>query len=127
MTDTTHQPAKSILVVDDDDDLRKMLVAFLGDCGYQVTEATSGEDALPKFRATGPRLVVTDFSMPGMNGAELVKHLKRLDPDVKVLILTGDLSIAEEAVARHGSVPEAIMQKPVELAALLRLAAESAG
>jgi len=59
----------TILVVDDEPQLRRVMLATLTDLGYVVMTATSGEEALEKFRHEPPDLVLLDLNMPGMAGA----------------------------------------------------------
>jgi CheY-like chemotaxis protein len=81
---------KSVLIVDDEQDLRDMLrFALLAD-GYQVATATNGVEALESIRVNQPRAVLLDLMMPRMTGYEVVEALRnegRLD-DVPVVILT---------------------------------------
>lgn len=79
-----------ILLVDDDAAVREVTAAMLEDLGYAVLEADSGAAALDLL-STGPRidLVMADFSMPGMNGAELAKQVRERHGDLPVLFVTG--------------------------------------
>ena len=75
-------PPKSddtILVVDDDALSCRMLVRTLSEGGYTCQESENGEDAWGKMHAEPPSLLLLDFEMPGLNGAELLKRL-RIDP-----------------------------------------------
>ncbi|HEY4091624.1 MAG TPA: response regulator [Luteibacter sp.] len=86
------QPCRSlkILAVDDDSLVRETLCAMLEDMGHVVVSAESGKHAILAFEATGSfDLMVTDFSMPGMTGAELSEALRRLKPDLPIVIATG--------------------------------------
>lgn len=67
---------KKILAVDDSNSLRQMVVFTLKQAGYEVVEASSGEEALRKARMSSVNLVLTDVNMPGMSGIELVKQLR---------------------------------------------------
>ena len=78
----------TILVVDDDASLRKVLTYTLGEAGYEVLEAGSGEEALEKLALRSPDVVVTDLRMKGMHGLELLAHVKRLLPETLVLVIT---------------------------------------
>jgi CheY-like chemotaxis protein len=62
--------SEKLLIVDDDADARQLLTAFLSDLGYEVTEATGGEDALSILAEVKPEMMIIDFAMTGLNGAE---------------------------------------------------------
>lgn len=81
---------KSILAVDDSNSLRQMVVFTLKQAGYQVIEATDGNDALRKAGTTPVDLVLTDVNMPGMDGITLVKELRGLSAYkfTPILVLT---------------------------------------
>ncbi|HZT30347.1 MAG TPA: response regulator transcription factor [Bryobacteraceae bacterium] len=76
-----------ILVVDDEPQIRRMMRATLTGSGYQVDEARTGEEALEKFRAYLPDLVLLDLNMPGIGGLEACRTL-RASSDVPIIILT---------------------------------------
>lgn len=82
--------AANILLVDDDDAVRDVTAAILEDLGYSVSEAEDGLSALEALER-GPRvdLLMVDFSMPGMNGAELTKQVQERRPGMPVLLVTG--------------------------------------
>jgi PAS domain S-box-containing protein len=85
----TLRPLK-ILAVDDDPLVRETLCAILDDMGHVVVAAGSGSHAIAAFGAPGQfDLLLTDFSMPGMTGAELAQALRQLQPDLPVVIATG--------------------------------------
>jgi len=77
---------------------------FLKKKGYNVRSASSGEDALMKIRMEKPQVAFLDFRMPGMDGVMVLRQIKRLDKDIKVVMLTSvqDEYIMEEA-AREGA------------------------
>ena len=80
-----------ILLVDDDEDMLAMAGRWLEKGGYNVTKATSGEDALKAIEGEKPDLVLLDYAMPGMNGPAVLKAI-RSNPDTKnipVLYRTG--------------------------------------
>src|SRR3990172_7503830 len=79
---------KTILVVDDEKSVRESLNKVLSKEGYRVLEAESGEEALSVCRKEFVNLVLTDLKMPEMDGLELLKALKLLQPDVAVIMMT---------------------------------------
>ena len=108
-----------ILVVDDEKVIRRLVRDMLRSLGYDVVTAAGGEEALSLYRAEGARihLVVLDLVMPGMNGNEVLRALKRINPDVRVLIASGfhlDVDIPE--IQREGA--SGILPKPFVVASL---------
>jgi PAS domain S-box-containing protein len=79
---------RTILLVDDDPDVRSVTSMMLGSLGYSVVEAESGDDALRKIDP-GIELVLTDFAMPNMTGAELADIVRRDYPELPVMFITG--------------------------------------
>lgn len=79
-----------VLVVDDEDLVRASTAHMLGELGYSVLEANSGEAAIQLLE--GPQtidLLVTDHLMPGITGTDLAMHLRRVRPEVRVLVISG--------------------------------------
>jgi len=88
--------AKTILLVDDEEGIRKVLGISLEDAGYVVHVAASGEEALRIFSKEHPAIVLTDVKMPGMDGIELLQKIKQERPDTEVIMITGhgDMDLA---------------------------------
>lgn len=84
---------KSILVVDDDKDVREFLISFLTDLNYRTIEASSGEEAIEKFNTLGADLVISDMVMGEMGGLELLDKLYVIDEEIAFLLITGYPSI----------------------------------
>ena len=85
-----HVEHCTVLVVDDESDIRYLLAVVLERAGYEVIEAAHGDAALEQVRSSRPRLVITDRMMPGMGGAELIERL-RADEDtagIPIVMLT---------------------------------------
>jgi PAS domain S-box-containing protein len=87
---------RKLLLVDDEEGIRKVLGISLSDSGYQVSTAENGEEALEIFRKEDPPIVLTDIKMPGMDGIELLKKIKHESPDTEVIMITGhgDMDLA---------------------------------
>ena len=85
-----------LLLVDDEEGIRKVLSISLSDSGYQVFTAETGEQALEIFQKEAPPIVLTDIKMPGMDGIELLQKLKQQNPDTEVIMITGhgDMDLA---------------------------------
>jgi len=113
--------SETILIVEDDDSLRKLSQITLQQHGYSVLEAENGEDALRVSEAyVGPiDLLVTDVVMPKMGGKETAERLQALYPYMKVLYMSGytDNSIVHQGVLAGGLN---FLQKPFSPQALLR-------
>ena len=87
---------EKILVVDDEEGIRKVLSISLSDIGYKVFTAENGEQALKVFRKTDPSIVLTDIKMPEMDGITLLQKIKEENPDTEVIMITGhgDMDLA---------------------------------
>jgi len=79
----------SILVVDDEDQIRQLIRETLEQAGYHVTEAQDGTEALQQYRVTPADLVILDILMPNEDGLETTATLRREFPNVKVIAITG--------------------------------------
>jgi DNA-binding NtrC family response regulator len=90
---------KSVLVVDDEVDLRTLLDHVVTGAGYQVTTAEDGQDAITKLQAATFDLALLDIQMPNASGIEVLKYLREHAPSTKAIMLTGyaDLKYAMEA------------------------------
>lgn len=91
---------RKILVIDDDDSLRRVLEYNLVTDGYEVQPAASGEEGLFLFGKSKPDLVITDMKMSGMDGMMVLKSLKERSPEILVIIITafGTVDVAVEAM-----------------------------
>jgi PAS domain S-box-containing protein len=105
-----------ILVVEDEVSLRKLLEGFLSRSGYQVTSVANGGEALLLVEEKGLEfdLVITDVVMPGMSGSVLSERLRRKQPGLKVLFMSG---YTDDAIAHHGVLDQGtpFIQKPFAL------------
>ena len=105
-----------ILVIEDEETVRAVLRRMLEGAGYEVVETLDGEDGLRLYREAPADLVVTDVLMPGKDGLELIKELKREFPDVKIIAMSGYEHYLEMATligALHS------IQKPVKVKEML--------
>ncbi len=108
---------KSILLVDDERDVRDVLQISLTDMGYAVYPAENGEEALQIYNATRPQIVMTDIKMPGIDGIELLKRVKYANPDTEVIMITGhgDMALAIESLKSEATD---FITKPINVDAL---------
>ncbi len=77
-----------ILIVDDEPEIRNLLLDFLTDSGYELETAADGENALKIFQQTNPDLIITDIKMPKMSGIQLLEAVRRQNHDVIVIVMT---------------------------------------
>ena len=112
----------SVLVVDDEDQLRQLIREILEQAGYQVTEARDGKEAVLQYRLAPADVVIMDILMPEQDGLETTSTLRREFPDVKIIAITGSsemigilsfLDVAKMLGAHRA------LQKPFEMQTLL--------
>ena len=77
---------KHVLLVDDEEGIRLLYKEEFEDEGYSVTTASNGGEALEKFNQEPPDLVILDINMPGMNGIEVLRRMKEINPNLPVIL-----------------------------------------
>lgn len=116
---------EKILLIDDEEDIRRLLALTLKSEGYEIITAENGEDGLKQFKSYLPDLVITDIKMPKKDGVALLKDIKDLGTDVDVIMLTGH---SDEATAiaclRQGAYD--YLRKPLENIEILLVSVERA-
>ncbi len=116
-TDNKDKPLSRLLVVDDDPDTILALKIGLTDYGFLIDAFTNPEEALQKFKSNSKSysLVMSDSGMPALSGIELAKKVKEINPNVKVLLLTGfGLEVMEISNASDSTgVVDGFVQKPI--------------
>ncbi len=90
----TGEMVGRILLAEDDDDMRKFLVKALQRAGYDVVSFDNGQSAYDRLREEPFTLLLTDIVMPEMDGIELARKATELDPDIKVMFITGFAAVA---------------------------------
>ncbi len=105
---------KAILVVDDDPKMLKLLALKFAQKGYRVITAQSGKDALDALKLEKPGLVLLDMLMPDMNGLEVLKKIKKLQPDIPVAMVTSVWDEGEAERAFEAGAYEYVT-KPVDM------------
>ena len=120
-----HPGSDRILVVEDDDEVREALEAFLEDHGYEVETASDGAEAVAKVEEDPPALVISDVRMPGVDGFELVERLRRrpASADIPIILLSA-LQEPERRVAGLDLGADDYLGKPThpdELLARIRV------
>ena len=112
-------PAARILAVDDDPSVCRMVERVLGETGYAVSVAMDGPTALTTVELEKRfDLYVIDMVMPPMNGDTLARHLRRLQPDARILYFTGHSDLLFQRKSRLWE-HEAFLEKPVTMQGLL--------
>ena len=113
----------SILIIDDEQHVRYLLKAVLEPMGHQVVEATNGKEALKAIQGSSPALMIVDIYMPEMDGIELIKNARCTQPDIKIIAISGALSMEKfdvlEVAQRLGA--RYTLQKPFEIRALINM------
>ena len=93
----------NILVVDDDDNMRRLIRTILERRGHQVTEARDGLEGLARFDETRADLVITDLVMPGMGGLAFVAELQGRQSPPKVLVISGKSAEPDGALSEFAN------------------------
>ena len=96
----------TILIVDDDEQILNLLNTFLSDLGIKCNVAINGNEALERLNEKEFNIIITDFSMPGMNGLELITYIRKNDAlnDIKIILMTGaqDPDVTKALSLSHG-------------------------
>ena len=105
-----HTVPKTIMLVEDEPSIRRLLGTTLRRSGYEVLEAANGQEAIASFAAhrDAVSLLITDVRMPQMTGPELIRTLRASKPDLKVLCISGCVATVPAELAAEVSV----LQKP---------------
>jgi len=111
-----------VLVVDDDANVREVMAGLLEDLGFETLSAADGPAGLGVIRRTPPALLIADFAMPGMNGAQLAQEARILAPGMPVVFVTGyaDTDAIEEAAGKAAIILRKPFQPNDLLAAMTR-------
>ena len=114
-----------VLVVDDDEGMVATLHDILGAAGYSVDVALSGSDAVERVRLQAPDCILMDVRMPGLNGVEAFREIKKLSPESFVIFMTAyAASTLVEDARREGAVE--VVPKPLDLERVLHLIDDTA-
>lgn len=109
------KPGGKILLVEDDAMVREVIKSHLQKSHLEVLTACDGEEGLKMFRKHGPdiALVVTDITMPKMDGIALCQAVKTLDPKARVILISGDMeAMRESSLAALGPQRPMLIRKP---------------
>jgi DNA-binding NtrC family response regulator len=92
-----------LLLIDDEEGIKKLLSMSLRNEGYDVITADNGQSGIELFELENPSIVLTDIKMPGMDGIDVLRRIKRINPDAEVIIITG-----------HGDMEQAVKSIQLE-------------
>jgi DNA-binding response OmpR family regulator len=110
-----------VLIVDDNQDLAENIAEILAMRGYATEIATSAEEALPKALPDGPAMLVTDYRLPGMTGADLVREIRQKREAVRAVVISAYTD--ERTISAARSAGADFLPKPVDFTSLSRLLA----
>ena len=107
-------PLNKILLIDDDPGVREFLQLHFEDHGYQVDTAFDGEQGVEKFKAGSYDLVISDMMMPKMIGLEVLRQVKQIRPEQKIILMSG---VSEESMVQKARALgcQFYIHKPVRL------------
>ena len=103
-----------ILLAEDDGDMRRFLIRALSNAGYEVVSFDNGKSAYDRLREEPFELLLTDIVMPEMDGIELARRATEIDPELKVMFITGFAAVALNA-AEQAPKEAKILSKPFHL------------
>ncbi|HEX3423181.1 MAG TPA: PAS domain S-box protein [Sphingomicrobium sp.] len=110
-----ERPSASVLVIDDDPDVRAFIVTALEELGYRVRQASDGREGLAELDREKVDLVIVDFIMPGMSGAEVARKIRSRLPDQPILFVSG---YSETEAVKRTAPDAALLSKPFRADAL---------
>ena len=105
-----------ILIVDDDRNIRNLLVDFFTPRGHDVRATSNGSEALEELGRNGVDLVISDIRMPVMDGATLLREIRKTHPGVRVALMTGYYREPEKAISLGADF---FIEKPFSIAQIL--------
>ena len=109
-----------IIIVDDDEGIRKTLAAILQEEGYQVDTAESGKEAIEKTKAKFYNLALIDIRLPDIEGIYLLKEIKETVPKIRKIIITGYPTL-QNAIEAINSGADAYVLKPFDMEKVLKI------
>jgi two-component system, cell cycle response regulator CpdR len=107
-----------IILAEDDGDMRRFLARALQNAGYEVISFDNGLSAYQRLREEPFELLLTDIVMPEMDGIELARRASELDPDIKIIFITGFAAVALNPDSKAPKNAK-VLSKPVHLRELV--------
>lgn len=111
---------KTILIAEDDDIVRESIIEVMEDIGWSVIGAENGADAVEKFKVSPTDIVLTDLTMPKMDGMELIREIRTISPITPVIVLTGDIMVEKCREALTSGAAD-FLQKPCDVKEMCRI------
>ena len=109
-------PDRSVLIVDDSLALRRLLLDYMALLGIEARAASNGLEALTMIERHRPDVVLLDLAMPVMGGLETIPHIRKIDPSIRIIVMTGDDSRAMRNQVDRPALE--MLLKPFELRAI---------
>jgi two-component system response regulator CpxR len=114
------KPKRTILCVDGNEQSLSIRKVMLETRGYHVVTCTGGQEALERFKKGGVDLVLTDLTMPGLDGSKLIEEIKNLSPQTPAILLAGKVKLYDRDTKADVFLPKG-MYAPVELLERIRV------
>ncbi len=114
------EAGKKVLIVDDEPDVRGMFERFLSRKGFLVTTAQNALEAVRICRRQPPDVILTDYTMPEMNGIELLREIRKFQPELPVILMSGTADMKTAVTALKEQAFD-FLSKPVDSAELLAI------
>jgi CheY-like chemotaxis protein len=111
--------SKCILIVDDEKDIRDTLRDACQNAGYETQEAEDGQTAFLAYQVKPPDLIISDLYMPKMNGVHLVRSIRRVNREAKIILISGQ-SLYNQLKYDALSCPDACLEKPIMPSLMLK-------
>lgn len=111
---------RNILIVDDDNHYLELVECIVEQAGLSARYATSGEEAVGMLKEGRFATLITDLNMPGMDGFELAMIAKELYPNIKIVMMTGDISPDVTRLAAQAGIAK-VVSKPVGAVQIMRI------
>jgi CheY-like chemotaxis protein len=109
-----HTPI-AVFVVDDEPLLLDLAKTILSPLGYHLCLFTDPCKAVAEYSTAKPALVVTDYAMPGMNGMEVIREIRRINPQQKIVLLSGTVDETVYAMEPGPTRPNLFLAKPYQV------------
>ena len=115
--------SKCVLVIDDSQDIRDLFTVTLSYIGYEVDTVESGEKGIESIKARNYDLIFLDLQMPGQNGVETLRELRKIDDDVPIYIVTGFYDKFSEQLKSIGKegIKYEFLRKPIRSSQLMTI------
>lgn len=111
--------SEKVLIVDDEKDFLDIIAERLGERGMEVSTAVSAEDALRMVEEESYDVVIMDFMMPALDGFKALKLLKQKQPEIQIILLTGNVPAQKRIEAKKLGALD-VIEKPPDLQALIQ-------